>query len=120
MEDEGEKRPATMSSENGDDSRGRDGEAFEPIRLCVPGTDIRPQPRSRSISRARSQNGYGCDDDNDEDDSSGPGPEAGRPEKDPYEVGWDGGDNDPMCPRRFGTMRKWIIVSIVSSASLCV
>lgn len=42
-----------------------------------------------------------------------------EPVKDPYEVGWDGGDNDPMCPRSMGTARKWMIVIITSIGSMC-
>ncbi|KAI2639053.1 major facilitator superfamily transporter [Hypomontagnella submonticulosa] len=35
-------------------------------------------------------------------------------------VGWDGGDDDPLSPRSLGKARKWIIVIVVSAASLCV
>ncbi|RGP60848.1 hypothetical protein FLONG3_10700 [Fusarium longipes] len=71
---------------------------------------------SGNLSRCQSQNGYSCNpyqkpDDGDEEDA---------PEKDPFEVGWENGDNDPWCPRKFEGFRKWLIVSIVSSASLCV
>jgi hypothetical protein len=41
-------------------------------------------------------------------------------DKDPFEVSWDGGDNDPMCPRSFSKARKWLITIIVASASFCV
>jgi hypothetical protein len=96
---------------------------FEPIR----GTSMPRRPlsrrtsrsRSRSVSRVRSQNGYSCDEDS-EDTAAPPESEQEPAEKDPFEVGWDGGDNDPMCPRRFGHARKWLIVCIVSFASLCV
>ncbi|KAL2207774.1 MFS general substrate transporter [Sarocladium strictum] len=37
-----------------------------------------------------------------------------------FEVGWDGGDDDPDCPRSFNTARKWLIVIIVSSCGFCV
>jgi len=40
--------------------------------------------------------------------------------KDPFEVGWDGGDNDPLCPRSMHVARKWMIVFITCSAGLCV
>lgn len=106
---------------------------FEPIRT---GRPARPDSKSgahrspsasRTISRTRSQNGYSCDDypgDGSEEDT----PEGGAdtsgsqtPEdKDPYEVTFDGGDADLMCPRSMGTARKWLIVSIVSGASFCV
>lgn len=38
----------------------------------------------------------------------------GTPPKDPYEVGWDDGDNDPMNPRSMTKARKWFIVFITS------
>lgn len=41
-------------------------------------------------------------------------------EADPYEVHWDGGDDDPLNPRSMSKARKWVIVIIVSASSLCV
>lgn len=79
---------------------------------------------TRPLDRIRSQNGYGVDDDS--DPAPGDGGEAHEEtaspggSKDPYEVGWDGGDNDPLCPRSFSKGRKWLITSIVSHVSLCV
>ncbi|KAF8857989.1 MFS general substrate transporter [Acephala macrosclerotiorum] len=75
----------------------------------------------RSMSRTRSHNGYGCDDNDASADEGEAGDfEGGAAEKDPYEVHWDGGDNDPMCPRSMTTARKWLVVIIVSASSLCV
>lgn len=37
-----------------------------------------------------------------------------------FEVAFDGGDRDPDCPRSMGVLRKWMIVTIVSSGSFCV
>ncbi|KAH6678831.1 major facilitator superfamily transporter [Plectosphaerella plurivora] len=99
---------------------------FEPIRTR--NTNVRPGSKagsvSRTISRTRSQNGYSCDDypgDNSDEDTAAGSPGAQTPEdKDPFEVGFDGGNADPMCPRSMGTGRKWLIVSIVSGASFCV
>ncbi|KAF5134481.1 Efflux pump atB [Metarhizium anisopliae] len=76
---------------------------------------------TRPLDRIRSQNGYGVDDDS--DPAPGDGGEAHKEtaspggSKDPYEVGWDGGDNDPLCPRSFSKGRKWLITSIVSHVS---
>ncbi|CAH0046726.1 unnamed protein product [Clonostachys solani] len=36
------------------------------------------------------------------------------------QVGWDGGDDDPLCPRSFSKPKKWMIVAIVSMACFCV
>lgn len=89
---------------------------FEPIRTGGAGT--RSLRQSRSLTRTRSQNGYSVDDYQNADNDANPQTE---PEKDdPFEVGFDGGDSDPMCPRSMGNLRKWVIVSIVSCASFCV
>jgi hypothetical protein len=37
-----------------------------------------------------------------------------------FEVTFDGGDKDPDCPRSMGVLRKWMIVTVVSSGSFCV
>jgi len=44
----------------------------------------------------------------------------GQPEKDPFEVLWDGVDSDPLNPRNMPKYRKWIVVLIISASSLCV
>ncbi len=36
-----------------------------------------------------------------------------------FEVRWEGGD-DPANPRSLSTLRKWIVVLILSVSSLCV
>jgi len=45
---------------------------------------------------------------------------AAAEDKDPFEVRWDHGDNDPMNPRSMSMARKWVVVLIVSASSLCV
>lgn len=79
--------------------------------------------RNSLVNRTRSNNGYGCDEgieDNvivsDGNDLEGHTVE----EKDPFEVHWDGGDSDPMNPRRHSKARKWVVVLLVSASSLCV
>lgn len=39
--------------------------------------------------------------------------------KGPYEVGWEGGDEDPLCPRSYSTLKKWRIVLVICFVSLC-
>lgn len=102
-------------------------EQFEPIQPTVSrGAGLgRPSSRAssaskRTIGRIRSQNGYGISDETDEKNNSPGDDQNGTPEKDPFEVGWDGGDNDPMCPRSFKKSRKWMITLIVSCCSFCV
>lgn len=78
---------------------------------------------SRTLSRARSQNtnGMGIDevDETDEVDEEASG-EQGEGRSDVIIVKWDGGDQDPMNPRRFSSMRKWLVVWINSFSALCV
>jgi hypothetical protein len=76
----------------------------------------------RSISRTRSNNGYGCDGNEDSMQEDGGDAEAGgaHAEKDPFEVHWEGGDSDPLNPRSMTMARKWIVVIVVSTSSLCV
>ncbi|RDW85507.1 MFS general substrate transporter-40 [Coleophoma crateriformis] len=76
----------------------------------------------RSLSHIRSTNGYGCDegDNSGSEDAADVEADAARVEKDPFDVRWDGGDNDPMNPRSMHHLRKWVVVIIVSLSSLCV
>ncbi|KAK0120190.1 hypothetical protein ONS95_011596 [Cadophora gregata] len=98
---------------------------FEPIAGPGEGTPSRPNALGRyrtgassmsGVSRTRTHNGYGCDDNED----SGQDVEGGVPDKDPFDVVWEGGDLDPLNPRSMTTARKWLVVIIVSASSLCV
>jgi hypothetical protein len=83
-------------------------------------TQSRPGSKAASLhsmQRTRSQNGYGCDDDNEENSRD---EEQGEEEKDPFEVGWEDGENDPMNPRSKSKAAKWAIVVICSLSSFCV
>lgn len=93
-----------------------------PVALSRPQSHARNTSFRRSLSRTRSNNGYGCDEDrNSAEEGEVADVEAGgQSEKDPFEVRWDGGDSDPMCPRSMSMARKWLIVIIVSASSLCV
>ncbi|KAK1988121.1 major facilitator superfamily transporter [Colletotrichum cereale] len=120
MTDDIEKAESRSSHPDNDSATVHGDSGFEPIRTGARSTTTTPSARhSRSLSRPRSHNGYSCDDYHHSDDD---GPQRGAAEKedDPYEVGFDGGDGDPMCPRSMGKFRKWLVVSIVSCASLCV
>ncbi|KAI8674965.1 MFS domain-containing protein [Fusarium keratoplasticum] len=85
--------------------------AFAPIQSTsrISKTQSRAED---ALQHTRSQNGYSCDPDEDS--------QTDETEKDPFEVGFENGDQDPLCPRSFGKARKWIIVFIVSFASFCV
>lgn len=99
-----------------------EGPHFEPVRTRPPTTSVRTRAGSvaPSLSRSRSHNGYGCDEETPADGGDEEAPEQPTEAKDPFEVGFDGGDADPMCPRSMSKPRKWLIVFIVSSASFCV
>ncbi|KAI9877664.1 MAG: hypothetical protein M1830_003183 [Pleopsidium flavum] len=98
--------------------------AFEPIREGGQGVEnageraISSRPLSLHTSRSYGGgDGYGCMN----DDEQGGSQDDERPhdtEKE-FEVHWDGED-DPMNPRSISKLRKWLIVIIVSSSSLCV
>lgn len=84
----------------------------------------RSTPASRassmhSMARQRSHNYWSCDE-NIENDGGGEDQERGEEEKDPFEVGWEDGERDPLNPRSKGKTAKWAIVLICSLASLCV
>lgn len=99
--------------------------AFAPIRGERSETGAagdRTTSRSRPLSLHSSRSygggdGYGC---MTEDVPVDPQEQdqAHDPEKE-FEVQWDG-DNDPMNPRSMGKPRKWLIVLVLSTSSLCV
>lgn len=73
---------------------------------------------SRPVERSWSLNdGYSCNNDTEAGAVSGgrDGAEAAESE---FVVRWD--ENDPQNPRNFNTLRRWIIVIICSTGSLCV
>lgn len=72
------------------------------------GRSVSEAGMNHSVTRTRSQNGYGCDD-----------IEAveGEAQDDPFIVGWDGGDADPLSPRSRKNWQKWTIVLINSIAA---
>ncbi|KAI0403017.1 major facilitator superfamily domain-containing protein [Xylaria palmicola] len=86
----GEKDPEWIG--NGDDTESRSDATVE-------------------LGPVRSQNGHGCADLSDlDEDGNG---------NDPFEVSFSG-DDDPMNPRSMSIARKWLLVYIVGSGSLCV
>ncbi|KAK7402493.1 hypothetical protein QQX98_011771 [Neonectria punicea] len=104
--------PEKASSDAAEDSSA----VFSPIQSRVRRPSI-AESRRTSLSRAWSQNGYGCQDAQLSSDDQA---ETAAVEKDPFEVAFDNGDEDPLCPRSFGKVKKWTIVVIVSMASFCV
>lgn len=124
MENDTEKGVPSSRNSLSDEARNSNTELeFAPIRSVKGAQLSRPTSQqssaSHSITRVRSQNGYGVSDDTSEKDEPA-GDSPGNDEDDAFLVGWDGGDSDPLCPRSFNVARKWLIVSIVSSASFCV
>ncbi|PQE27675.1 major facilitator superfamily transporter protein [Rutstroemia sp. NJR-2017a BBW] len=118
-ESDDEKPPKSHTSGDSEASND-DNTEFAPINASSTGARVtRPSSRQGStLSRQRSSNGYGVDDlDHTSNDVEG-GESAA--EKDPYEVRWENGDNDPMSPRSTAHGKKWLIVLIVSASSFCV
>lgn len=76
------------------------------------------QQSTESLDRIRSQNGYGVDEEQPRRSRSQAG--AASQEKDPFDVGWDDGANDPLCPWSFTKAKKWVIVSILCAGSFTV
>ncbi|KAK0742503.1 major facilitator superfamily domain-containing protein [Apiosordaria backusii] len=100
------------------------GPTLEPIRPASRISRKSHASRDRlSLNRERSNNGYGVDDlvDHSSDDDV-EAVQLGAPDAltDPFEVTWDGGDNDPLCPRSMPAWRKWMIIFITSVGSFCV
>jgi hypothetical protein len=114
-----EKPPRSHTSGDSEASHENNTE-FAPINASSTGARItRPNSRQGStLSRQRSSNGYGVGDfdDNLHDVEGG----EAAVEKDPYEVRWEDGDDDPMSPRSTAHGKKWLIVLIVSASSFCV
>ncbi|KAF2117270.1 benomyl/methotrexate resistance protein [Lophiotrema nucula] len=77
-------------------------------------------PHTKSLQSIKSQrsyaggDGYTCFSENDERPSIPSGSTAER-----YLVTWEG-DADPMNPRSMTTLRRWVIVLILASSSVCV
>ncbi|CAK7262814.1 hypothetical protein SEPCBS119000_000176 [Sporothrix epigloea] len=104
-------RPATVpDSDDGGSSQSETITLDEDEDTADP--DIQPvhiRTRSRSLNRDGKQSVLA--------------PESGPVlplAKDPFEVSWNGGDADPMCPRSFATARKWLIVLITCLGCSCV
>ncbi|KAH1474374.1 hypothetical protein KXX53_006220 [Aspergillus fumigatus] len=119
----------SSSEKSTEDVRGKEtqqGEesdrTFAPINASVATNNERSQKLQRTtsstIERSWSLNdGYSCHtvDEEAEDRSNQPGEAA---DGDEFVVGWD--DNDPKNPRNMNKLRRWLIVIICSSGSLCV
>ena len=84
-------------------------------------------PHTKSLHSTRSHqsragaDGYTCfPDEADEDQRPNKSTGATANPDEPYLVKWDNGDADPLNPRSMTKLRRWCIVLIVSSCSLCV
>ena len=75
---------------------------------------------SRRLQYVRSySDGHGFTRTSEDDERKATDVETGPDPEKEFEVKWDGED-DPMNPRSMNRVRKWIIVVIVSTSSLCV
>ena len=125
MADNEKSKDIESNMDNSDDTTNSPEKEWAPIRPQESrsrATLSKPASRAsstHSMSRQRSHNYWSCDEniDNDGEDEYR---ERGEQEKDPFEVGWEGGDKDPMNPRNKSITSKWAIVLICSLASFCV
>ncbi|KAL4927400.1 MFS transporter [Aspergillus undulatus] len=94
---------------------------FAPIKPATTADNTHLQRQhstaSRPVERSWSLNdGYSCN--NEVDAEANIGEPHGTNVESDFVVRWD--DNDPMNPRNFNTVRRWMIVVICSMGSLCV
>lgn len=118
--------PEEKTSDELDRGKSEDADAtFAPINCPTTNEDRRDtgiqrkrSSASRSLERSWSLNdgtsigGNGFEEQEADEEGREPDVDAG------YTVGWE--ENDPMNPRTMSKARKWLIVIIVSTGSLCV
>ncbi|KAJ9607902.1 hypothetical protein H2200_007981 [Cladophialophora chaetospira] len=88
------------------------------------GTNATTRQSRSNVARTRSvfsdgYSAYNLDDDENDDEPDVVGAQRTKTKTDPFEVRWDGPD-DNTYPRNFNLARKWLIVLITSFASFCV
>lgn len=113
---------------DGDDT-GRD--TSRPGELRTPGeqsasSQAKALQHAKSLRSVRSNqsragaDGYTCFDEEHDDHRNRPNNSSrATADEEPFLVSWDG-DSDPLNPRSMTKLRRWAIVLIVSSSSLCV
>lgn len=132
IESEKERVPFdTVPNANTGADQGQDQEEIEEHRY--PETDVisaRPSKGTHpdTLTKTRSQRSYAGADgytrfsEDQEKSKMGENGENSDAYIDPekkFEVGWDG-DNDPMSPKSMSLARKWVVVLVMASSSLCV
>lgn len=106
------------------------GEIAEDSHIDTPSLVTSPikGERPSALTKTRSQRSYaGADgytrfsEDQEKGASGANGeiPEADVDSQKKFEVTWDG-DDDPMSPKSMSLARKWVIVLVMASSSLCV
>ncbi|CAF9916807.1 hypothetical protein IMSHALPRED_003299 [Imshaugia aleurites] len=108
------RRSKAQAKEEGDE------EVDSPAEGAAAAPDLSPkQGVSANLQRSRSYgNGYGCTTFNDDEEITKDTEKGESPNKQ-FEVRFDG-DSDPINPRSFSKIRKWMIVIIISAGSTCV
>lgn len=114
---------AREEAEEEEEGPHRVGRPTEVAETGQPDPYLRPaiqQTRSRSSARSHKSytDGYTHFGEDDEEKQDGV-PATGQDAVDEFEVKFDG-DSDPLSPKNRPTLRKWLIVIIVSTSSLCV
>lgn len=98
-------------------------DGFEPIKPAATTDNSQLQKlqstSSRPVERSWSLNdGYSCNNEVDVEVNTGDSQGTEDTASSDFVVRWD--ENDPMNPRNFNKVRRWIIVIICSTGSLCV
>ncbi|KAK5123537.1 hypothetical protein LTR85_002575 [Meristemomyces frigidus] len=116
-----------LAREEEEEPQEDDGRSIQVAEAGLPDPSLRPaiqQIRSRSSARSHRSHksytdGYTHFGEEDEEKEVSAGAGAGQDAEKEFEVSFDG-DNDPLSPKNKSTLRKWLIVVIVSASSLCV
>jgi hypothetical protein len=84
-------------------------------------SDNATSTRAKSLRSIHSHRSYAASDGytHFKEEEDRPNISSGVTADEPFLVTWDG-DSDPMNPRSMTKLRRWLIVLIVSSSSLCV
>jgi hypothetical protein len=115
-----EKREGSNPSRESHDSDVEANQEFVPISTRpVSRVTSTQQVVRRTTTRASSRyhggnDGYSVFEESDQD------LEREESAEQAFEVQWEGGDADPLNPRRMSRLRKWLIVLVISASSLCV
>jgi hypothetical protein len=80
--------------------------------------NVKDETGSQRSSGSRATESERRDEEQASDDTAAAPLEQPSLAKDPFEVGWDGGDSDPTCPRSKPTPTKWFLTFVACFGAL--